>query len=33
MILPGDAYVVVVEDNPDNLMVVTDLLRMMGCAT
>ncbi len=27
---PEDAYVLVIEDNADNLMVVTDLLRMVG---
>jgi two-component system, cell cycle response regulator DivK len=27
---PEEAHVLVVEDNPDNLMVVTDLLRMIG---
>lgn len=27
---PEDAYVLVIEDNPDNLMVATDLLRMTG---
>ncbi|NJK80977.1 MAG: response regulator [Chloroflexaceae bacterium] len=27
---PEDAYVLVIEDNPDNLLVMTDLLRMTG---
>jgi two-component system, cell cycle response regulator DivK len=27
---PEDAYVLVIEDNADNLMVATDLLRMVG---
>ena len=27
---PEEAYVLVIEDDPNNLMVVTDLLRMVG---
>lgn len=30
MINPEDAHVLVIEDNADNLMVATDLLRMIG---
>ena len=29
-VAPDDAYVLVIEDNPDNLLVATDLLRLVG---
>ena len=29
-VAPNDAYVLVIEDNPDNLLVATDLLRLVG---
>ncbi len=30
VVQPEEAHVLVIEDNPDNLMVATDLLRMLG---
>src|SRR5215211_8424212 len=29
-LVPEEAYVLVIEDDPNNLMIVTDLLRMIG---